>query len=188
MAWNTALSFSLPDWTEGVAGVGDRFATDVEKMRLVVTLARENIRRKTGGPFGAAVFRRDTGALVSLGVNCVTAAKNSILHAEIVAIMAAERHLESHTLAVPGGPEHELVTSCEPCAMCLGAILWSGARRVVSGAVRDDALGLGFDEGPVFPASHRYLEDRGIVLVHGLLREEAAAVLREYRELGGEIY
>ena len=71
------------------------------------------------------------------------------------------------------GPPHELFTSCEPCAMCLGAVLWSGVRRVVYAARRDDALRLSFDEGPVFPESFAYLRRRGIRIEGGPLREPA---------------
>jgi hypothetical protein len=47
---------------------------------------------------------------------------------------------------------------------------------------------LRFDEGPVFPASYRYLEERGITIVGSLLRDEAAAVLEHYRAKNGTIY
>jgi tRNA(Arg) A34 adenosine deaminase TadA len=82
-------------------------------------------------------------------------------------------------------PAHEMVTSCEPCAMCMGATLWSGVRRVVWGAVREDAMALDFDEGPVFPETYEYLEARGIELARGVLREEARAVLDLYQARGG---
>jgi tRNA(Arg) A34 adenosine deaminase TadA len=85
-------------------------------------------------------------------------------------------------------PAHELFTSCEPCAMCLGATLWSGVRRLVCGAAREDATRLDFEEGPVFPESYRYLEERGIQIVRDLLRDEARAVLELYRATKGAIY
>jgi tRNA(Arg) A34 adenosine deaminase TadA len=72
--------------------------------------------------------------------------------------------------------------------MCLGAVLWSGLARLVCGAGRQDALVLGFEEGPVFPESYRYLEDRGVEIVRGLLAEEARAVLRLYQERSERIY
>ena len=83
---------------------------------------------------------------------------------------------------------HELATSCEPCAMCLGATLWSGVKRLLCGATRDDALRINFDEGPVFPQSYAYLRDRGIEVVRQVAREEARAVLELYRETSGVIY
>lgn len=167
------------DWERNYDGVEDR-------MRLVVALARENVERETGGPFGAAVF--DAGRLVAVGLNLVLAQHNSALHAEVVALMMAQQRLGSYTLGAPGMPPHELVASCEPCAMCLGALLWSGVTRLVTGAARGDARGLGFEEGPVFPESYPYLERRGIVVVREVLREEARAVLALYRERGGVIY
>ena len=72
--------------------------------------------------------------------------------------------------------------------MCLGATLWSGARRLICGATREDATALGFDEGPVFPESYSYLESRGVAVVRGVLRREAAEVLELYERSGGQIY
>jgi len=81
-----------------------------------------------------------------------------------------------------------LVSSCEPCAMCLGATLWSGVTGLVCGATREDAMAVGFDEGPVFAESWAYLEGRGVRTTRGVLRAEAAAVLELYRASGGPIY
>ena len=125
---------------------------------------------------------------MSVGVNCVLHNHNSILHAEMIAIMVAEQRLGTFSLQADGLPVHELVASCDPCAMCFGAILWSGVRSVLCGASRDDAAQLGFDEGPVFPASYEYLEERGVEFRSGIRRQSAAAVLEEYRREGGEIY
>src|SRR5206468_1997549 len=138
--------------------------------------------------FGAAIFERDSGRLVAVGMNSVVRLNNCTLHGEMVAFMMAQRRLGSFTLNAPGLPPHELFTSCEPCAMCLGATLWSGVRRVVYGAGRDDASRLNFEEGPVFPESYRYLEDRGIAIVRGVLRDEARDVLERYRDKRGTIY
>ena len=113
---------------------------------------------------------------------------NCTLHGEMVAFMMAQVRLGSFTLNASHLPSHELFTSCEPCAMCLGATLWSGVRRVVYAAGREDASMLRFDEGPVFPASYRYLEERGITIVRNLLRDEAVAVLERYRAKSGTIY
>ena len=158
---------------------------DTARMRVAVDLAARNIEEQTGGPFGAAVFEADTGRVVGVGVNMVVPANNAVLHAEVVAFMVAQRRIGSYTLA---GGNHEIFTSCEPCAMCLGATLWSGVRRVVWAATREDADSLSFDEGPVFPASHEYLRDRGIALESGPLRDEARAVLERYVSRGGAIY
>jgi tRNA(Arg) A34 adenosine deaminase TadA len=151
-------------------------------MDLAIRLARLNVERGTGGPFGAAVFEVKTGRLISVGVNSVVRLSNATLHAEMVAIQMANQRLGRFSLG--GDSPHELVTSCDPCAMCLGAVLWSGVRRVVCGALREDATRLGFDEGPVFEQSWTYLRDRGIEVQRGLQRDSARAVLEFYRDRG----
>ncbi|MGH9362634.1 MAG: nucleoside deaminase [Thermoanaerobaculia bacterium] len=184
----TDVCVTYPDWLPGAIDWERRYADDAERMRLAVTLSRQNVLRGTGGPFGAAVFERAGGRLVAAGVNSVVRLGNCTLHGEIVALMMAQRRLGSYTLGGAGMPEHELVTSCDPCAMCLGATLWSGVKRLVCGADRDDASRLSFEEGPVFPESYAYLEERGVEIVRGVLREEAREVLELYRHGGGPIY
>jgi tRNA(Arg) A34 adenosine deaminase TadA len=165
------IRLTLPAWVDRFLEKIPPCRTDEEKMRLAISLARENVIRGTGGPFGAAIFRQPGTDPVAVGVNRVERLNNSVAHAEIMAIMIAEMRRRSYTLREPTGPRYELFTTCEPCAMCLGAILWSGLTRVVCGAGRQDALDLGFEEGPVFPESYRYLEDRGVEFVRGVLAE-----------------
>jgi tRNA(Arg) A34 adenosine deaminase TadA len=184
----TEVCVTYPDWLPAAVDWERRYEGDEERMRLVIALSRENVARGTGGPFGAAVFESVSGKLVAAGVNSVVRLNNCTLHGEMLALMMAQRRLGSWTLGAPDMPAHDLVSSCDPCAMCLGATLWSGVRRLVCGADRDDASRLDFEEGPVFPASHAYLEARGVAIVRGVLREEARAVLELYRQGGGLIY
>ena len=177
-----------PDWIEQVVDRQAQYRSDEERMRLAVELARQNVLRGTGGPFGAGVFEATGGRLVAAGVNSVTRLNNSVLHAETLAIMLAQAHLGTYALGAVEGESYLLVASCEPCAMCLGATLWSGVRGLVCGAAKEDATAVGFDEGPVFAESWAYLERRGVRTVRGVLRREAAAVLELYRDFGGAIY
>lgn len=177
-----------PDWVRSQVDWERRYSTLDERMQVAIALARENVERNTGGPFGAAVFEAESGRLISVGMNRVVPLKNSVLHAEMVAFMTAQARVGSHSLGSDTLAAHELVSSCDPCAMCLGAILWSGVMRVVTGAHREDATLLNFDEGPVFPQSYRYIEERGVEIVRGVLRAEAKAVLKMYRDRGGLIY
>ena len=185
---NRTVAAGCPDWVRETVDWGARYASDDRKMSLAIELARQNAVRGTGGPFGAAVFEIPSGALVAVGVNSVVRLQNSTLHAEMLALMLAEHRVGSYTLMGPELPPHELVTSCDPYAMCLGAVLWSGVRRLVTGASREDALAVSFEEGPVFPESYAYLEARGVAVVRGVLRGEAAAVLQLYQRQGGQIY
>jgi tRNA(Arg) A34 adenosine deaminase TadA len=177
-----------PPWVDSVVDWQRAYSTDHEKMRLAIAVSRENVERGSGGPFGAAIFESASGKLVAVGMNSVVRLNNCTLHGEMVAFMMAQQRVKSFSLSMGGLPTHELFTSCEPCAMCLGATLWSGVKRVVYGAAREDASKLNFEEGPVFPESYRYLEDRGIEIVRNMLRPEAREVLELYRTKSGKIY
>lgn len=184
-----ALVIDLPAWAAArEADDQRRYATDEDRMRVAIELAAANVSHGSGGPFGAAIFESVTGRLVSVGVNTVVRLRNSALHAEMVAFMRAQASIGAYSLRAAGQPSHTLYSSCDPCAMCLGAALWAGVTRIVCGATRQDAVALRFDEGPVFPESYEYLSRRGITVVHGVLREEARGVLEHYRARGGVIY
>jgi tRNA(Arg) A34 adenosine deaminase TadA len=164
--------------------VPDReYRSDEEKVGFVIDLARTNVDGKAGGPFGAAVFVAGGTHPIAVGVNRVLEGKNALLHAETVALANAHAVLETHDLS-----GHELFASCEPCAMCLGAVHAAGIDRLVFAALREDVERIGFDEGPVFPESYAYLEDRGLEVVRGLRRADAAALINLYAERGGPAY
>lgn len=155
-------------------------------MRFVIRLAEENIQR-AGGPFGAAVFDAQ-GQPIAVGVNLVEQGQCSILHAEMVALILAQQRLGRYDLSHGGQAFYELVTSTEPCAMCLGAIPWAGVRRVVCGARDENARAIGFDEGAKPMDWVAALADRGIEVVQDVLRAEAVALLRRYQQQGGHLY
>lgn len=188
MTSHPAVHIEYPAWVDEVIDWNRAYPTDHDRMKLAIEVARQNVDRGTGGPFGAAIFERESGKLVSVGMNSVVRLNNCTLHGEMVAFMMAQQKVGSYTLNSPALPSHELHTSCEPCAMCLGTTLWSGVQRVVYGAAREDASMLNFEEGPVFPESYKYLEDRGIEIVRNVLRDEARAVLELYRSKSGKIY
>lgn len=178
----------LPPWAVEREHSASDLASDEDRMRLAIELARLNVETESGGPFGAVIVESDRGRVVAVGVNSVVRLRNSALHAEMVAFMRAQSRFRTYSLAAPGVPSCTLYASCDPCAMCLGATLWSGVTRIVCGASRDDALALGFEEGPVFPDSWTYLEHRGVSVTRGVLRDPARAVLEQYRQRGGVIY
>lgn len=183
-----AVQFQLPVWVaEYVEGYQP--TTDLsQRMQFVVEASRRNVEAETGGPFAAAIFEQESGALVALGVNLVTTEELSILHAEMVAIALAQRTLNHYDLSAEGLPALELVTSTEPCAMCLGAIPWSGVRHVVTGALGMDAEVVGFDEGTKPADWVAALEARGITVACEVERPSAREVLRYYQQQGGALY
>jgi len=178
----------LPDWIAGfVAQSPDALPTVAARMAFVIALSRENVLRGTGGPFGAAVFDAD-GRLIAPGVNLVATQNCSILHAEMVAIALAQKQLGRFDIGGDSKNRYELVASTEPCAMCFGAVPWSGVTRLVCGARDEDARAVGFDEGAKVADWQQALEERGIEVVRDVARQEAKDVLDLYLKRGGAIY
>ena len=179
----------LPPWINAfTAEHGGFFMSDNDRMSFAIELSRQNTLHKTGGPFGAAVFEQLSGKLVAVGVNLVIRSNCSHNHAEMVAIALAEHRLRRYTLSHPDLPDHELVTSAEPCAMCFGAIIWSGIKRLVCGAHTADVESAGFDEGPKPDNWIEELEKRGIEVITGVDRIKARSVIQHYTAEGGILY
>ena len=184
---SSIINFELPAWVEPFLEWWDEpLTTTSQRMLLAVALSEENVRQETGGPFGAIVVNEDSGELVSVGINLVTTAGLSVAHAEMVALSLAQKSIGEWNLSHAG--HLQLVTSCEPCAMCFGAVPWSGVKSMVCGARKKDAEAAGFDEGDKPDNWVRSLQRRGIVVQCGVLRAEAASVLASYGENGGAIY
>jgi tRNA(Arg) A34 adenosine deaminase TadA len=125
--------------------------------------------------------------MLACAVNRVVPEGVSMAHAEMLALALAQRNDGSYNLG-GGRKVRELVTSSEPCAMCLGAIPWSGVRRLVCGARVSDAVRAGFDEGQRPRRWADGLRRRGIAVVRDVCRGEAAAVLEMYVGRGGRVY
>jgi tRNA(Arg) A34 adenosine deaminase TadA len=176
----TRAEIRLPEWLARRDLAPGRIS-EAEAMRLAIDLARENVARKTGGPFGAVIRSEATGKLVSAGVNIVLGSGNPVLHAEVVAISLA-----GAALSASGGVT--LFSSCEPCIMCLGAAHWAGISQVISAALREDAETIGFSEGAGAADLKAEMAGRGVMFSSGLLRQEAGEVLRGYAASGGAIY
>ena len=184
----SGMGWKLPAWTRDLVHPKQRFAGVSERMEVAVELSRRNVTERTGGPFGAAVFDMATGQPLALGVNLVVATSSAAAHAEVVAVCLAGQRVGNYDLSAGNGGPTELVTSCSPCAMCLGAVPWSGVSRVVIGAREEDARSVGFDEGNRPADWVEGLQRRGIEVVQDVLRAEAVAVLRDYVTVGGLVY
>jgi tRNA(Arg) A34 adenosine deaminase TadA len=184
---DAALHIELPEFLVRANAEACVLPAPDARMHFVLELVRANIATG-GGPFAAAVFERDSGRLVAAGANRVVASCCSAAHAEVLALSLAQARLGNHDLGAAGLPACELVTSAEPCAMCLGAVIWSGVRSLACAARGMDVVALGFDEGPRPADWIGELGARGIAVTTDLLRDEACALLRDYRASGGPIY
>ena len=183
-----SYTVKLPQWVDDILPGSEIFCPTIEeRMELAITLAAGNIKNN-GSPFGAAVFERYSGKLVAPGINLVLQTNCSVVHAEIVAIMLAQQKVANFDLGAEGLPDYELVTTTEPCAMCIGAIPWSGISSLVCGARDEDARGIGFDEGDKHADWIRNLQSRNISVTLDIKRDKAKRVLQQYIDAGGIIY
>lgn len=182
-------TLQLPAWVDRFTAdsMGKNMLNQQERMQLAIDLAEKNIKHG-GGPFGAVVFEKDSGRIVAPGINLVLQTNNSVMHAEIVAIILAQQKVNFFDLGAEGLPEYQLVSSTEPCAMCLGAIPWSGIASLVCGARDEDARKIGFDEGEKPEEWRTYFKSRGIQVITDVLRNEATSVMQKYIDQGGIIY
>ncbi len=184
------FTFQLPDWARTFVAEKGRglYSSDEDKVRVAIEAAALNVRHKTGGPFGAAVFS-EAGDLVAVGVNLVEPEGSSILHAEVVALALAQSRAGTYSLhSESSGAEHTLASSAAPCVMCFGAIHWSGIRRLIFSAAKSDVEAIGFDEGPIPADWKEQLEAGGINVLGDCCGDAGRAVLQSYLQAGSNIY
>ena len=142
--------------------VDERFA------KQAIELARQ-ARSAGNHPFGALLVL--DGKVVLTARNTVGTDADPTAHAETNLVAQAIRRLRSEEIR-----RCVLYTSCEPCAMCVGKMYWSGIRSVVYALPAED---LAVMAGRDFLIPCRELFDRAVepVMIRGpLLLNEARAV------------
>ena len=149
-------------------------------MELAKQNAEEGIKRGDGGPFGAVIVDKE-GNIISNGNNQVFKNNDPTAHAEIVAIRKACEKLNTYDLS-----DYILYSSCEPCPMCLSAIIWSNIKEVYYGCTKEDAGEIGFRDDMIYD----YLKGNHTDLIHlkKMDREECLETFKKYKDLGGTIY
>jgi len=143
-------------------------------MLAAIKMAEENFLSGNGGPFGAVVVR--DGAIVAISGNCVTSTNDPTAHAEVVAIREACKTLDTFDLS-----GCEIFASCEPCPMCLGAIMWSRIDKLYYAADRNDASVAGFDD-ELFYTELTLSNEKRLLKPTQLLQKEAVKVFDRWIE------
>lgn len=153
-------------------------------MNKFMQIAKENadkgILNNEGGPFGAVIVDENNN-IISNGNNQVLNQKDPTAHAEIVAIREACRKLNTYDLS-----NCTLYTSCEPCPMCLSAIIWANIKKVYYGCTKHDADKIGFRDDIIY----QYLkgEKTDLIDLQEMDREECLKTFEEYQKKSGVIY
>ena len=150
-------------------------------MKKAIENADNGITNNEGGPFGAVIVSSKNGEIISNGNNKVLSQKDPTAHAEIVAIREACKKLNTYDLS-----DYILYTSCEPCPMCLSAIIWSNIKNVYYGCTKNDAGEIGFRDDIIYD----YLKGKNSDLINleKVDRDECIKLFQKYKEQNGIIY
>lgn len=142
-----------------------------EAERNMRAALREARRARDEGevPVGAVVVQE--GKIIARAHNRPVHLHDPSAHAEILALRRAGRRVENYRL---GGAT--LYVTMEPCAMCSGALIHARIERVVFGAEDPKAGAAG---SALNVLSHPKLNHR-VEVSKGVLREDCAAILREF--------
>ena len=149
-------------------------------MELEKKNAENGIKNNEGGPFGAVITDKE-GNIIANGNNKVFKNNDPTAHAEIIAIREACEKLNTYDLS-----EYILYTSCEPCPMCLSAIIWSNIKKVYFGCTKKDAGEIGFRDDMIY----EYLKgnNKDLIQLKEMDRDECLKTFEEYKKQNGVIY
>ncbi len=98
--------------------------TDLKFLQQAIEVSRRS-RANGNHPFGA-ILVSSTGEMLLEAENTVNTSKDATGHAEINLMRMASQQFPIETLAAS-----TMYSSCEPCAMCAGAMYWTGVGRLV---------------------------------------------------------
>ena len=117
-------------------------------MNTFMELAKKNaeigVSKNEGGPFGAVIVDENNN-IIATGNNKVLLQNDPTAHAEIVSIRAACKKLNTYDLT-----GMTIYTSCDPCPMCLSAIIWSNISTVYFACTKNDAANIGFRDDAIY--------------------------------------
>lgn len=146
-------------------------------MVLAIEEALRGIKNQDGGPFGCCIVK--DGKIIALSHNKVILTHDPTSHAEIEAIRTASKKLGTHDLE-----DCVLYTTCEPCPMCLFAIMWAKIETVYFGCDRKDAANIGFRDDKFYS----YLKGNIDINLKQINRKECLDLFQQYKDSNHEIY
>ena len=143
-------------------------STDETWMQAALALAEE-AKKQNEVPVGAIVVK--DGHIIGRGFNRRETTQTTLSHAELIAIDAACRHLNSWRLT-----GCEIYVTLEPCLMCAGAIYQARCDRVVYGTKDPKAGAL----GSLYKIHEDSRLNHTFDVASGVLQQECAAILSEF--------
>ena len=120
-------------------------------------------------PVGAVIVR--DGRIIGRGHNLTETAKDPTAHAEMIAIREAAKKIGGWRLI-----GCEMFVTCEPCAMCAGAMVWARIEKVYIGTM-DPKSGAC---GSVFQIPSETRLNHQIKIETGLMQEECSEIMKSF--------
>ena len=151
--------------------------TDKEYMHMAIELSK-----KSSYPYGAIIVKNDK--IIGRSDANTPVSQTAYNHAELRAIEDAMEHLGGH-LCAEGGKGTTIYSSCEPCAMCMGAILYTGIERLIYGATLKDSKQCVNEILIKADEIANACSNRQIEILPELEREEAVEVLKLWQSNQG---
>lgn len=148
--------------------------TDEEYMDIAIELSK-----KAAYPYGAIIVKN--GEIIGRSDADVAVSKSNFSHAELRAIEDAMDCLGGH-LCAEGGKDCTIYSSCEPCAMCMGAILYTGIKKLVYGATLEDSKECVNEILVKAQAVANACQNRKIKIIPEVNRAKAVEVLRKFKK------
>lgn len=151
-------------------------------MVKAIDQARNTMNQDIGGPFGALIIDKDNN-IVAVSSNSVLNDHDPTAHAEINAIRQAAQKMGTHDLS-----GCTLYTTCYPCPMCLGAIIWSNIKKVYFGCNAQDADAIGFRDDFIYEFIKNNSTDKNVLDMEEQERDSCLALFKEYHEKEKALY
>ncbi|MCT7966101.1 nucleoside deaminase [Laspinema sp. D1] len=151
--------------------MGNQIKSDEDFMRMAIAKAMEGVNQGED-PFGSCIVK--DGEVVSCEHNICTSSIDVTAHAEVHAIRAASKKL--NTMDLSGCV---IYSTCEPCPMCFTAAYWAKLDKIVFGTRIADACAIGFTQ---LNLSCQELKQFGseVELVGDVLKEESLDLFRHW--------
>ena len=146
---------------------------DKEFMKAAIELSRLAVKHGNE-PFGAVLVK--DGKIVFTNENQIYTKNDPTFHAEAGLLRTFCAETGESNLS-----DYTLYSSCEPCFMCSGAMVWLKLGRLVYGASNNDLASILNEQGSncselVFANSPFHRPE----VTAGVLKEEAIKVLSDY--------
>ena len=136
-------------------------------MRIAIDEARAGLA-KGEQPFGTVITSKET--IVCQTHSLKVSTSDPTAHSETLAIRAASQKLQQRAF---------VYTTCEPCPMCLGAMLNARVKRLVMGArLRDLSANAVFSFGSYSAESFASMVGWTLQIDSGVLAEECIGLYR----------